>query len=337
METKFWTLFRPRSTASLDSQSYRYESCAAGAAPVRGELPVRGNGPSILDLYRQGNQGKNSGLDRQDRFRAVLNKDDEPAPPKAVPMTKVTRDRETNTGISRTNSSRTMGRRLSIKKIKGLAKGKSSPDLRSQSPRTSVPKPPVPVLTSHFPFEYSKSKPLPNVPKAVGKAKGHRRKSTSTHIDLFDAVPAIKASQKDEAGRRNYGEDVADRNISMYVPERTSIGSYPNRKRGSSDVGACSSSYAVPADADWLNQPWVQEGSKPWEEARKGQRSSGARSTRSIRSLKQEASEEWPIKSRNRSKSDAGALRTNETQESSDDASFELGAVMVSDDIFYPG
>lgn len=329
METKFWTIFRPRSTVQLES--HRYELFQAGKAPVRGELPVRGNGPSILDLYRQG-KNDHDRSDRQERFRAVLN--DEPAPPPAAPMTK-------QSGISRTNSTRTLGRRLSIKstiripkKIKGLSKGKSSPDLKSEAPKMSVPKAPTPILTSHFDYNKFDDKPLPKLPSPPDP-KNHRRKST--HIDLFDAVPIMKESQKDEAGRRNYGEDVADRNISMYGPEstRTSIDSrYHNR--GSSDAGIAYSSSRRPADADWLNQPWVKEGSRPWEQARgKERRSSGARSTRSVRSLRQESAQDWPIKTRNRGKSDAGdALRTSE---SPDDADFELGAVTISDDIFYPG
>ena len=327
-----------------------------------GELPVRGNGPSLLDLYRQG-KNAGEGTDRQERFRAVLN--DEPAPPPRVSMTRVPKHGEG--GLSRSGSTRTLGRRLSIKKIKGLAKGKSSPDLKGDAGHgsgmhvLSVPKASKPILTSHFDYNKFEDKPLPGIPKeskgvSNGKRKGkpnghsdpkgHRRKSM--HVDLFDAVPAIKQSQKDEAGRRNYGEDVADRNISMYTPQstRTSIDSRhhaPNHVRGKSDAGVAYRSPPV-SDADWLNQPWVQEGTKPWEEVRKERRSSGARSTRSVRSLRQDAQQDWPMRDSShgiRSKSDVrNAFRVNKqlpSPEATDDDSFELGAVTVSDDIFYPG
>ena len=74
---------------------------------------------------------------------------------------------------------------------------------------------------------------------------------------------------------------------------------------------------------------------------------------KSLRMDVEKPQEVWPIRSRNRASSDVGAKqrvpestekkqrmseRVSERMESStDDDSFELGAVTVSDDIFYPG
>ena len=374
-----------------------------------GELPVRGNGPSILDLYRQ---GKNSGdrSERQDRIRRVLN--DELASPPAVPRMRNgepigKKGLTMEDGISRRNSTKSLARRLSIKSITSLhrpkstapkekrkpvlQKGKSSPNLKSETRKLSVSQAAMPVLTSHFDYNKFDEKPLPSIPKSKPKTKArgekanevkghHKRKST--HIDLFDAVQAQAQAQasKKAVPKRNYGEDVADRNLTMYVPESrpTSVAPQSRRtssddrqqthqghSRGTSDAGVAynrkdeshPSSPRLPPDADWLNQPWVKQGQKPWEEA---QRSSRPRSTRSVKSLRMDVEkpqENWPIRTssgtRSRSKSDARDKqklpertekrqqrepRVAETVESStDDDSFELGAVTVSDDIFYPG
>lgn len=410
MDTKFWTLFRSRSSINLDAHSYRYSDISAGKAPVVGELPVRGNGPSILDLYRQGKNADDRS-ERQDRIRRVLN--DEPASPPAVPRMRIGEsigkkgDTSKEGGISRKNSTKSLARRLSIKSIASLPrpkstvpkekrkpvlqKGKSSPDLKSETRRFSVSKAAVPVLSSHFDYNKFDEKPLPSIPKSKPKTKArggkenevkghHERKST--HIDLFDAVQAQAQAQASRKAvpKRNYGEDVADRNLTMYVPEnrptsvapqsrRTSGDSrhqtHQSHSRGTSDGGVAYNwrdeshlnSPPLPPDADWLNQPWVKQGQKPWEEAR---RSSRPRSTRSVKSLRMDVEkpqENWPIRTssgtRSRSKNDAGDKqivpdRTEKRQQreptvaetvesSTDDDSFELGAVTVSDDIFYPG
>lgn len=379
-----------------------------------GELPVRGNGPSILDLYRQ---SKNAGdrSERQDRIRRVLN-DELPAPPPAVPRMRngeritIERGNVKEDGISRRNSTKSLARRLSMKSMSssprakstaprekkkpGLSKGKSSPDLKSASEtrRFSVPKAAMPVLSSHIDYNKFDVKPLPKIPGSKTKSKsrtgkenegkGHNKRK-SAHIDLFDAVQTAKMTEEwrvKETPKRNYGEDVADRNLTMYVPEskptsvapqsrRTSVDSRrhnPGHSRGTSDASVAynrrdqshPSSPRLPPDADWLNQPWVKEGQKPWEEV---ERSSRPRSTRSVKSLRMDVEkpqeEDWPIRNRNRARSDArtkqrvpeGAEKKQRVPErmpervpervesSTDDDSFELGAVTVLDDIFYPG
>lgn len=403
MDTKVWTLFRSRSRSSinLDAHNYRYSDISPGKAPLIGELPVRGNGPSILDLYRQG-KNVDDRSERQDRIRRVLN--DAPAPTPGVPRTRngepIGRKDGTSKedGISRRNSTKSLARRLSIKSIaslprpksiapkdsnpkkKGLSKGKSSPDLKIEIQKFSIPKAALPVLSSHFDYNKFDEKPLPKLPpkpKSKTRAgrenevKGHHKRK-STHIDLLDAVQAQASKAQapvKQVPRRNYGEDVADRNLTMYVPEsrptsvapqgrRTLVDSRHQKQghsRGTSDAGVRYNqssgprSPPLPADAEWFNQPWVKQGQKPWEEVQRSSRPRSARSVKSLRMDVEKPQEDWPIRSRNKARSDAGAKqrvpestekkqRVSERVESStDDDGFELGAVTVSDDIFYPG
>lgn len=131
---------------------------------------------------------------------------------------------------------------------------------------------------------------------------------------------------------RNYGEDVADRNITMYVPEsaRTSIDSR-RHSRGKSDAGIAYTGAFQSGDADWLNQPWVKEGTKPWEEFDSSQQDPEKRGAISVRSMRPDDSFDWPIQNQNTYESDTA----DDREESTTDDDFELGAVTISDDMFH--
>lgn len=216
MDSRFWAVFR-RAPSELEGQ--RYESLQAGKVPVKGNLPVEGNGPSILELYRQGK----ATATQSDRFRAAL--DNEPAPAPAVPLTrKLSMGTSTRIAKSRRKSTIPSSAKAPGKEKTGLKKSqKSSLDLRGTTQMGTTQMGPMPVLNTYN-YNNFDNQPLPRIPNSFDATR-HRRKST--HVDLFDAVPIKESLREEKIGRRNYGEDVADRNISMYGPEdtRTSIDS----------------------------------------------------------------------------------------------------------------
>lgn len=242
MNTKFWDIRR----SSKQLQSQPYESVEAGKAPVRGTYPVQGNGPSILELYRQRKAPRN-------RPRRLMDEDGEPAlSPRSgsapnnhdmvtsKPMVKVKATQRLKLGLTRSRKSNPDLPKLVNERASSVGLGNR--------------------LYNYNNFDGEEVSEEPSMPALV-KAKTNRRKST--HIDLFDAVPTHDAIREKSNGRRDYGEDVADRNIANYgeAPPKS-----PSRRhsRKASDASMADSVAQQTQDSDWSNQPFVKDGSKPW-------------------------------------------------------------------------
>lgn len=300
---------------------------------MMGDRPVLGNGPSILDLYRQGKTAHQ----RPDRVKVAS--DEPPAPVPPIPYTRNTaRPPSVHTQPERKSIA---ARPTSVYSLRGRSKDRSKVKSkikhgfsrsRKASPDATFEIVTVSRRNSKAVHDYNNFdldlKALPPLP--TSSSKGHRRKST--HIDLLDAVP-IKDSLREEAsGMRNYGEDVADRNITMYIPEsaRTAIDSR-RHSRGRSDAGIAYTGTLQSGAADWLNQPWVKEGKKPWEEFDRSEHDSENRGATSVRSIQPDDGFDWPIQTMNSYESDTG----DDREESTTDDDFELGAVTISDEMFH--
>jgi hypothetical protein len=214
MDTKFWDIFG-RSSNQL--QSRPYESIEAGKAPIRGTYPVQGNGPSILELYRQGKTPRNRPqrlMDGEDDESALS-----PRPGSAPnnhgmtaskPVVKVKATQRFKVGLTRSR--------------------KSSPDLSKLVNKRASTAGLGSRLYNYNNFDGDAVSKVPSI-SAFVEAKTNRRKST--YIDLFDAVPTHDVIRERSNGRMDYGEDVADRNIANYGEAPPKSPSRRHSRRGS--------------------------------------------------------------------------------------------------------
>ncbi|TPX10527.1 uncharacterized protein E0L32_008577 [Thyridium curvatum] len=205
----FLSLFNKKPSTGSQPQllvkSQPYDSVTASSPPQRGTYPVAGNGPDVYET-----------LSKSSKFRLAH----QPAEEDAAPAPVVRRVKDEDVGRPRTaphaahpssdSTKRSTRRRDSLKS--------TSVSLRRQ--RVDIP---VPVL-SHSRIQIKPSGTHASTLRpAPGLLRGHRRdhslqsESSRTFVDLLDAQseiqPADFRSRVQATGARDYGEDVADRNI----------------------------------------------------------------------------------------------------------------------------
>ncbi|KAF9781074.1 hypothetical protein IL306_014114 [Fusarium sp. DS 682] len=179
--------------ASLKGQAYN--STVASVPPIQGTYPVAGNGPNVLDQLQR------AARKRSQAQLSTVSQDidaDPAAPPPMVPRFRGLSPSRPTTAPNQANS--LSSRPLSL-----------SRSIRSSNSAWSVPERPT--------RGRERPPPVPSIPTH------HRRESStdSAHdkrnsfIDILDAQGEIKLSnfrsRVAASGAREYGEDVAERNI----------------------------------------------------------------------------------------------------------------------------
>lgn len=246
MESRIKRLFfgrRSSSTLPLGNPNLKgtsYDSAIALDPPLRGSYPVAGNGPNVLDEIQR-SKSKQDAVQRE----STTSNTAIPRRPGAT----IERPRTAPSKVRREESF-TSG----TKKDRRTFSVRSPPSLFSSSRRNSVrstidaPPPPIPTqvpLHTHVsrtstpkPQEIKTYEPrrgaadpveagivIPFTPPFAQHQRGSSVHSHKSHVDLLDAHSSINSSRdlsKNRAkasGVRNYGEDVADRNIATYEPQ----------------------------------------------------------------------------------------------------------------------
>ncbi|KAH7146309.1 hypothetical protein EDB81DRAFT_883728 [Dactylonectria macrodidyma] len=190
-----------------------YDSTTAAHPPVRGTYPVTGNGPNVLDKLQQAAKKRST-----PQLGSIIPSGSDTFPDFAAPSPLIPRFRDSSIGRP---TSAPYSPRLSIR---SRSVGRASPVMILRPDNDSIQEeltPPVP--------------PIP--PK-------HRRRRSSLgsnrFIDILDAQGEFKPSnfrsRVEAAGAREFGEDVADRNMGINSSDlssqavqafyRSSVGSF---------------------------------------------------------------------------------------------------------------
>jgi hypothetical protein len=215
-----------------------YDSVVALDPPVKGSYPVAGNGPNVLDQL----QRSRSKRDASRRQSTVSTKAATPTIPR-YPEDIIERPR-TAPHNGRPGGGYTTGSNNTHERTRSGFSMKSPPNFLNSNRRSSIrstvelPPPPVPTPVSKLStpkpreikaYQPKKARELaePDISNAFTPpfALHHRNASQTSHksyVDLLDAQSNIRPSRdvsRDRAkasGVRNYGEDVADRNIATF-------------------------------------------------------------------------------------------------------------------------
>ncbi|KAF4634072.1 hypothetical protein G7Y89_g4049 [Cudoniella acicularis] len=219
----------PINTNSLQSQSY--EAAVALAPPVHGSYSIAGNGPSVLETIhrRQSNAGSIAANTSRQR--------DNPPEPVPIPPPPQTTPHDGTPGGGQSDGRTRSG--FSVKSPPSFfssSRKNSISSIRNPSldtPRTDVSSPILPTESSASPTprgrgrgrERTANKPAGRdmIPEGFTVPSTHNRSTSQVsrrHIDLLDAHSNITTNSRAQSlhrakasGVRNYGEDVADRNI----------------------------------------------------------------------------------------------------------------------------
>jgi hypothetical protein len=195
----FSNIFARKSNAKRASvKGQDYHSTVAAIPPIQGTYPVAGNGPNILDQLqraaRKRSQPQLSSIPRNADFD-----DDSSAIPPMIPRFR---------GISHSRPT-TAPNQADIPTSRPLSFSRS---IRSSNSAWSVPERPARGGTEKLP-------PVPSIPTH------HRRESSfdsfqnkrNSFVDILDAQGEFKPSnfrsRVTATGSREYGEDVAERNL----------------------------------------------------------------------------------------------------------------------------
>ncbi|KAK9770213.1 hypothetical protein SCAR479_13097 [Seiridium cardinale] len=199
-----------------------YNATVASLPPIRGTVPVAGNGPNILETLQKTHP-------RFKNTQDISFGEHSPAPPPAV-----SRLQDGNTGRPRTAPSQDRqawsARRRSgslknhpVPKVPAVPPKKQGPPYRlpdkepGQAVRYTKPRPPY-RLPDRAPDPVVPDKPLPLYTRGRSSSiHSSRSGPTGAHVDLLDAQagfhPTDFRRRLQATGAREYGEDVADRNI----------------------------------------------------------------------------------------------------------------------------
>lgn len=218
----------------LKAQSY--DTTAIALPPIRGSLPVQGNGPNTLsDLKRAAR--KRSEAQLSTRTTPAQNEAPAPSPIVARLRSKSLGRPSTAPGLSDvplpgTSRPKSAGRNtpsfINTKRSPGppYLIGVNGPE--DDEVDTNAP-PPVPPIAARFMSSLPSSPITPSRPKAApsingsvlsGKSEGQSsRGGKPGYVDLLDASGAFKPSdfktRLQASGARDYGEDVAERNMGV--------------------------------------------------------------------------------------------------------------------------
>ncbi|KAI0595070.1 hypothetical protein F4775DRAFT_391566 [Biscogniauxia sp. FL1348] len=193
-----------------------YDTTVPSMPPIRGTFPVAGNGPNILEKYQRSHPNLRSAA-------SYSYEDESPAPPPLVP-----RLHSSSTGRPRTASTEHGGSEMGLPRI--------VPSLGPSQSRLSLRPPPkkrygsfiMPIKTGRNDAADSiYSAPSPafarNRASSLRSNNGGESASTKGFVDLLDAQSLIRPSdfhgRVQATGARNYGEDVADRNMLESTPK----------------------------------------------------------------------------------------------------------------------
>lgn len=214
-----------------------YDSIVALDPPVKGSYPVAGNGPNVLEEIQRARAKRQSTAvslaapaPNIPRRREDTTQRPRTAPHDGTPGGGHTRSKSVKSTKGRTLSGFSTksppsffssGRRNSIKSSIDPSPLLPDPNPRP-IPRVSSPPPPR-ELKTYIPTNGSTN---PHAPPAFTPFAQHNRNSSQashkSHVDLLDAHSNIKRTREASlhrakaSGVRNYGEDVADRNIDAF-------------------------------------------------------------------------------------------------------------------------
>ncbi|KAL2070160.1 hypothetical protein VTL71DRAFT_13186 [Oculimacula yallundae] len=223
-------------------KGHSYDSAVALDPPVKGSYPVAGNGPSVLEeLQRSRAQRETSSARPQTGVAAPPNipryREEIIPRPRTAPNDGTSNESH-NRRNSRTGSMSWVGRTrsgFSSKSPPSIFRS-SSQKSRHNSMRSNAeyPLPAVPVLhETPVPQVYQPKKGLGPGSEAPSGftppfAQHMRNTSTSSHksyVDLLEAHSSIRPETSKHrakaSGVRDYGEDVADRNINRFGSSNT--------------------------------------------------------------------------------------------------------------------
>lgn len=215
MSSKLKSLFSGRTTTS-DHIGHAYENSVESVPPVRGSYPVAGNGPNVLEEL-QWRMARASTAEPARQRQAAGRPTTAPSNGKLRKRSISAVDRNSN---SNSNSAQS-----------GFSA--NTPPSFANSNRhanRSEPPPPLPAFPQKSAVRrlgiYSPERSI-DEQDAFSPPYAHSPvKSPSRHVDLLDAHSNIRASREISQHRtgtsssRNYGEDVADRNIAPLVSNR---------------------------------------------------------------------------------------------------------------------
>ncbi|KAH8651552.1 hypothetical protein BGZ60DRAFT_187634 [Tricladium varicosporioides] len=226
--------------AGLQSQSY--DSAVALAPPVKGSYPVAGNGPNVLDeiqrtrAKRQSQAG--SIAPNTSRRRDDIPKIPVPTRPQTAPHTGGPggghAHGRTRSGFSMKSPPSFFSPMRKNPLDRNSLKISLQPPIYQDIPPVSTPTPPPQVSSPLFTRGRGREpayQPLGNDPIPEGftppfaHIRSQSQSSHRSHVDLLDAHSTIKNSREHSqhrakaSGFRNYGEDVADRNIAAFSSE----------------------------------------------------------------------------------------------------------------------
>ncbi|KAH7355443.1 hypothetical protein BKA65DRAFT_498427 [Rhexocercosporidium sp. MPI-PUGE-AT-0058] len=240
MASIFRSIFASRPSIGNPHQrvkGHSYDSAIALDPPVKGSYPVAGNGPNLLEEIRRSRaQREISSARRQSSVAAAptvpRSREDVIERPRTAPI-----DSNASGGNNR-RSSKSINGSWAGRTRSGFST-KSPPSIFRSSSRKerrdsirSTTEPPVPTLptpsSTPKPQTYQPKKgpgpdsyaPTGFTPPFAQHLRNGSNASHKSHIDLLDAHSSIRpGSAKHRAkasGVRNYGEDVADRNIDRF-------------------------------------------------------------------------------------------------------------------------
>ncbi|CAG9939546.1 unnamed protein product [Clonostachys rosea f. rosea IK726] len=223
-----------------------YDSTTIAPPPIRGTLPVRGNGPTNIQNLKQAARHRaqahnEAGLDTTIRLRSrsVGRPNTAPDAP-ASPSSQHRPKSSGKSGARKRDPTRAqpflVNKRPGPPYLIGLTgpqgdSGHVQDDNASTKGRGQLP-PPVPPISSHFKQSsistatWTVASDTASIKTGMASTSNSVTKPPNGYIDILDAQGALKPSdfktRVKAAGARDYGEDVAERNLGVNGVDLTS-------------------------------------------------------------------------------------------------------------------
>ncbi|VUC24409.1 unnamed protein product [Clonostachys rosea] len=228
------------------TKGHAYDSTTIAPPPIRGTLPVRGNGPTNIQNLKQAARDRaqaqnDAGLDTTIRLRSrsVGRPNTAPDSP-ASPSSQHRPKSSGKSGARKRDPTRAqpflVNKRPGPPYLVGLSgpqgdSGHVQDDNASTKGRGQLP-PPVPPISSHFKQSsistatWTVASDTASIKTGMASSSKSVAKPPNGHIDILDAQGALKPSdfrtRVKAAGARDYGEDVAERNLGVNGVDLTS-------------------------------------------------------------------------------------------------------------------
>ncbi|EPE35211.1 hypothetical protein GLAREA_10908 [Glarea lozoyensis ATCC 20868] len=228
-------------------QGHSYNAAVAATPPVTGSYPVAGNGPNILQEIQKTRTRRNSiqsiasrtsfSLSRnRSKYKSRAGKVETESPPTRAQTASndAPKHERSTSDLGRTRSGFSMKSPPNFFSHKRKDSVRSNKSSKSAS-NVSIPAPPPIPPPMPIPRPRSKSasgsmqrkvRRYPSsqaIPEGFAHIFPSTRLSRKAHVDLFDAHSTIRHDRErsqnrtQALGTRNYGEDVADRNIIAHL------------------------------------------------------------------------------------------------------------------------